>query len=232
MKAALQEFNIDEVLAQCPWFQELPGSALEKLAAAALIKGYAPHSYLYTIGEKSTELYCVLSGKIRIAINGSSGQEFAVTELESGSWTGEACLIGDEGRVLEASKVLVIPRNIIMAVGEEFPDMYRQLFIEHVKRTRLTYLLLGGMLFLSLRARLAGRVLELVEEHGKETEEGISLDIHMSQNDFARLSLGSRQRVNKIFRQWNEEGVIIVRNGKYLILDIDALYKEVEYDEF
>ena len=79
-----------------------------------------------------------------------------------------------------------------------------------------------------LRSRLAGRFLALVEEHGQKGDDGVTIDMQLSQSDFAQLSLGSRQRINKILSEWREDGIIELQSNQYLIRDIEALRGEME----
>ena len=74
---------------------------------------------------------------------------------------------------------------------------------------------------------MAGRVLQLIEEHGQRVEEGVLIDIKLSQNDFARLAMGSRQRVNRIFRDWDKEGLVESRGEHLLIKDVRGLQREM-----
>jgi hypothetical protein len=55
---------------------------------------------------------------------------------------------------------------------------------------------------------VASWLIELLKKHGQEEEAGVYLDSHLSQNDLAQLSLGSRQRINKILSEWRERGII------------------------
>jgi len=55
----------------------------------------------------------------------------------------------------------------------------------------------------------------------------VMLDIKLSQADFARLAVGSRQRVNRIFREWEKSGLVEHRNDLLWIRDMDSLEKEV-----
>jgi CRP-like cAMP-binding protein len=83
------------------------------------------------------------------------------------------------------------------------------------------------MAFYPLRSRLAGWFLELIQKHGQESDDGVYLDVHLSQNDFAQLSLGSRQRINKILSEWREQGIIELESNRYLIRDMAALQAEM-----
>ena len=72
-------------------------------------------------------------------------------------------------------------------------------------------------------------MLHLIEEHGVDTDEGIMIDIKVSQNDFARLALGSRQRVNAVFSEWRARDLLETREEHLLIKDLDALRAELDY---
>lgn len=233
MTADGQEHDVKEIVANSPWFEGLPDEAHQALATGAKIRSYRKNSYIFTIGETSSDVYCVLSGRVRLLLTSALGQEYAITDLEPGSWTGEQVLAGDQPRMLDAqivddAAILVIPRATVFTVGEKHPQLYQKIFNHHILRSRGIYLLLLGMAFYPLRSRLAGRFLALIEEHGRKDDQGIYLDVQLSQNDFAQLSLGSRQRINKILSDWRKRGVLELQSNRYLIRDMDALIAETE----
>ena len=197
--------DIAGIVERCQWFEDIPEEGLEQLASAAQIKSWPVGSCLYSTGESTQSIFCVVAGRVRISITSALGQEFTVVDLEPESWLGEPCLIGDEPRMLtaqvkEAALILFIPRRIVLSMAEKYPVLYRNLFQKGIYDARLLYELMGGMLFYPLRVRLAGRLLALLEEHGQDIEGGVMLETRLSQNDFAQLAMGSRQRVNKIYR--------------------------------
>ena len=227
---------IAQTVAAGEWFQNIPQQAIEQLASSAHVKRYSANQFIYLIGEQTNHVYCLLSGRVRVSITSSDGQEFALTDLQPGAWFGEASLVGTKPRVQEIwaqddSDVLLIASKAVIKVATAHPTVYKNLFISHVEQTRQMYLLLAGMLFYPLRSRLAGRLLSLMRKHGEISEQGVVLDMHMSQLDFARMSMGSRQRINKILRDWVKRGVIAKQGDKYVILDVDALRQELELDE-
>ena len=127
--------------------------------------------------------------------------------------------------------MLQIARPPLVQVGEEHPQMYKDMFIQHIHRSRSVYLLMSGMAFYPLKSRLAGRLLELAEQHGQPGDGGIYLNLNMSQNDLAQLTLGSRQRVNKILGEWREKGIVVVEDNNYLIKDLAALEAETRLQQ-
>jgi CRP-like cAMP-binding protein len=233
MNADVRDHDIVGIIARSPWFEGLPGNAHKQLADAARIRSYRKNSYLYTIGEKSSDVFCILSGRIRLLLSSAIGQEYAITDLEPEAWLGEQFLAVErptmiDARIAESATVLVIPKASVLSVGDQYPQMYKKIFVENILRSQGIYVLLLGMAFYPLRSRLAGRFLALIEEHGKQEDEGVYLDVHLSQNDFAQLSLGSRQRINKILSEWRERGIIELQSNHYLIRDVDALTREME----
>jgi CRP/FNR family cyclic AMP-dependent transcriptional regulator len=227
------DYDIAAVVSRCPWFKGLPAEAQKQLSDSARIRSYRKNSYLYTTGEFHGAIFCILSGRIRLLLTSTIGQEYAVTDIVPEAWVGEQFLVGDtpttlDAQVVKNSTVLIIPCSSVLLVAEEYPEMYRMLFEHTMERSRGVFTLLRGMAFYPLRSRLAGWLLNLIEEHGQETDEGIYLDINLSQNDLAQLTLGSRQRINKILSKWRDLGVIELDGNRYLIRDIDVLTAEME----
>ena len=227
------DWNLREVIAGSEWFAGLPEQAIEHLAQAASMRDYPINGHLYTLGKPTTEIYCLLAGRVRLSISSPNGHEFALVDRDPGTWLGEPGLVNDEVRILDArlierSVVLVIPREVVLEVGERYPLMYRNLFHHYQRVLRDFHELMAGILFYPLRARVAGRLLHLAEDHGDQTAEGVLIDVRVSQNDFARLALGSRQRVNGIFRDWHNRGLVESRGEHLLILDMAGLEGETK----
>ncbi len=221
-----------EILAQSPWFKDIPTECLNWLYDAAVVRQLPAGSFLWTTGQTTKEVFCLVKGRLRISLTSEMGQEYALIDWEQGAWLGEQVLGMDEPNMLEVralapSDVLCIPRQVMIQVGEAWPALYKNLYRANWVNTRGLYEILSSVLFYPLRARVAGRVLALIEEHGQRVEDGLLLDIKLSQNDFARLSMGSRQRVNRIFREWNEQGLVESRGEYLLIKDVRGLQGEM-----
>ena len=226
------DYDRREIIAASPWFEGVPGNCLDTLEGAATIKHLPANSFIWTAGQTTTDIYALLSGRVRINMASEMGQEFALIDWEAGAWLGEQVLGVDapnmlEVRVLVPSDLLLIPGQAVIEVGDAWPEMYRNLFRASWTNTRGLYDILSGVLFYPLRARVAGRVLLLIQEHGERVEDGIRINIKLSQNDFARLSMGSRQRVNRIFREWDHQGLVESRDEHLIIRDVRGLEKEM-----
>jgi CRP/FNR family cyclic AMP-dependent transcriptional regulator len=236
MQKTNENYSIPELVAECVWFKDLPADALDELSRAARIKYFSANSYLYKIGESTTDVFCLLSGHLRIFMEGTKNDHFAIHEIWPVFWLGDDSLTTDDARgmeaqVIDASDVLIIPRTVILSVAEKHPIMYRNLYTEYAKRTRLSSELLTDVLFSSLRARLARRMIELAKERGEKTESGVKINIRLTQSDIASMSMGSRGRVNKILREWVDGGLISICSDQYTVLDMAGLNNEIGRSE-
>jgi CRP/FNR family cyclic AMP-dependent transcriptional regulator len=228
----MDQTAIRDFIAASTWFEDAPDSVLDTLADAAKVKQFHANSYLWSLGETNTEVFGVVTGRVRMYVSSTLGQEFALVDREEGSWLGEACLKDDLGRAIGArtltpSDILVIHRQALMEAVNDWPLLYRNLFLHQVITARSLYELLSGMLFYPLHARVAGRLIALAQEHGQKVEEGLLIDIKVSQNDFARLAMGSRQRVNRIFRDWDKRGLVEMRGDFLLIKNFELFEQEL-----
>lgn len=220
--------NFESVIRQCPWFNGAPESAYKTIIDAARLKHFEQRNYLYRLGEQGEFVYGVVSGFVRIKISSIYGQEFAITEFSSNSWLGEFTLTNQparmfEAQVLDKSSIIQIPKRIVKAVAEEHSVIYQNLFLDQAKRTLQMCELLGGMLFYPLSARLAGRLQWFAQNYGVNTHEGILINKKMTQQELADLTRGSRQRVNKIVKEFEDEGILILTGQKYLVKNMAAL---------
>lgn len=222
-----------EAVSRSPWFQNLPKQAHTQLALAARIRKFRKNSYLFTIGENTADVYCVIAGRIRVMITSPLGQEFALTDLGPDAWLDDPLIANDrpkrvDAQVHQAATVLTIPKFVVINIGEKYPELYKNLYHDLISRERGLYVLLTGMAFYPLKARLAGWLLNLAKQYGVRSIQGTYIDIHLSQKDLAQLSRGSRQRVNKILSEWRERKIIEIQNNRYVILDLPILTSEME----
>ena len=88
------------------------------------------------------------------------------------------------------------------------------------------YRLMTNMLFYPLKSRLALRLLVMIEVHRGRNGSSACLETTMTQSDFANMIRGSRQQVNRVFRQWDQEGIVHFVGGQYHVPSVDRLVAE------
>ncbi len=236
MRKPLEPCDIQAIIQRCAWFKDLPIDAHKTLADAAELRTLGNNSYLWQAGDHPSDIFCVVKGLVRLNIASSMGHEFTIFDMEDEHWCNETALVNNDDRRISNAQVkgeallLALPSQAVIKVGEDYLQLYKAIFTDYTKRTTGLYELMEGMFFHPLKVRLAGRILYLIEHYGygEEADGGTYLNVKLSQNDFARLTHGSRQRINKIFREWNEKGIVLMRSDRYFIPDLKALERETE----
>jgi CRP/FNR family cyclic AMP-dependent transcriptional regulator len=225
--------TIEHMIRHCNWFRGVPDEAYQELVKAARIKHFDERKYLYRLGDNTESVYGVISGFVRIKISSIQGQEFAITEFSTNAWLGEFSLSEQpvrmfEAQVLENSSIIELPKRVVKSLAEKYPIIYKNLFLDQSDRTLKMCELLSGMLFYPLKARLAGRLLWFAQHYGNAVNEGVLIDKKMSQSELADLTLGSRQRINKIIKEFEQKDILFTRGQRYLVKDMAALKNEIK----
>ena len=215
------------------WFKGIPDADIERIIDMSSVKKYEAGEFVYMVGDEQQNLFCIVDGQVTISIIDPKGEEFVLTIWEAGGWFGEAAFHQSSTMPLEAraktkATVLLVPIKAIDEVLDNGATFYRNILIDMIGRAKLLYKLVETLLFRPLRARVAMRVLHLVELFGQKEGDSIVLPFKISQSDFARMSGGSRQRVNQIFRVWSDKGIISKENKRYMVHDLEALNAEMD----
>jgi CRP-like cAMP-binding protein len=232
----LEKQQVLRVVTNQGWFIGLNDEETSRLVELSRLAAYATDEVLYTVGDTQKNLYCIIEGLVNISLIGDEGDIFPLTIWETGNCFGEGALHESSVMPVEASaaantKVLIIPIAEIDSALDNPAVFYRNILNDMIGRTQQLYHLVELLLFKTLQARVAAKVLHLVSLIGVQTPEGIRLPLDFSQSDIALMSGGSRQRVNKIFRTWFSDGTITKRDGRYFVHDLDALHAKVNARE-
>ncbi|MFT6038106.1 MAG: CRP/FNR family cyclic AMP-dependent transcriptional regulator [Candidatus Azotimanducaceae bacterium] len=216
-----------------PWFAGVPATCQQALAAVAVVEKYPSKCYLYGAGDRDQYIYGVYKGRVNFSLNGSQGQCFAITDLQSGQWFNDAALAGDiehisEIQIRSEAILIKLPKSIILEQAEIHPCIYRNLFHQEVTISKDLYKLFADMMFYPLPARFAARLLHLAQQHGELRDDGIHLHLELSQTDFGQLCMGSRQRINKILCEWQAAGLVTRCHQGYVIADPEGLAATIE----
>ncbi len=230
---ALGKAELLERVSTGGWFQGVSDSEISRVIALSKVKSFKSGEFIYKIGDEQHNLFCIVDGQVNISIIDPKGEEFMLTAWETGGWFGEAAFHQGAPMPLEARAktevtVLLVPISVIDSVLSNGAIFYRNIMVDMIGRAKLLYKLIETLLFRPLRARVAMRVLHLTDLFGEQDGESIVLPFKISQSDFAKMSGGSRQRVNQIFRHWSDKGIISKQNKRYMIHDIQALTAEID----
>ncbi len=200
------------------------------LALAAMTQHPAKH-LVFQAGEAGDHLLVVLEGRVKVSLTSPEGKEAILSLLEPGEVFGEMSLL-DEGprsatvTTMEVCRFLVIRRQDFLHFLEQQPKVALKLLAALSQRLRATNDMVGNLSFLNLSARLARILLNLGQQYGRLTGDGIVIGLKLSQEELGNLVGVSRESVNRQVRLWVEAGVLDYVHGTIILKNSDALFRE------
>ena len=217
------------LLESASWTRNVSGEALDTMLEHATFRSDLRKSYIFRLGDPCCSFYGVLSGQVRLTVPANTGDEFILIDVSKGMWFGGTSLSETAPRTADAiaqvdCEIVEIPATVVRAAADNFPEIYKNLYADQSHYVQLLCNLMGSMLFYPLKARVATRLLNVIALNGRREGKSAYLETTLSQRDFAKLASGSRQLVNRIFRQWDEEGIVMFADGHRFVV---ALYFQI-----
>lgn len=221
------------ILETASWTRNVSGEALDSMLEYAKFRSASRKGYFFHLGDPCNKFYGLLSGQVRLSVSSKTGDEFIIVDVSKGMWFGTAFLKDTAPRSADAialvdSEVVEIPATVVRAAAEKFPEIYKNLYADQSLHFQLLCNLMASMLFYPLKARLATRLLMVISLYGRREGQSAYLETTLSQSDFANQASGSRQQVNRVFRQWDEQGIVRFANGQYYVPSVARLVDESE----
>jgi len=185
---------------------------------------------LFQEGQAGDSLHIVLEGRLKVSLLSEEGKEAILSILGAGEVFGEMSLFDGEPRsatvtAMEPCRFLVLRRQSVLPFLEKRVPVMLELIAEMSRRLRATNTLVGNLSFLNLSARLARILLNLIQQYGKVTAQGIVIGLKLSQEELGHLVGVSRESVNRQVRHWVEAGLIDYDRGTLVVLNSDALFR-------
>jgi CRP/FNR family cyclic AMP-dependent transcriptional regulator len=216
------------LLAQSQLFGALPLEDRERIVQLCTKKRFAAKQVVFYQGAPGREMYVVVSGRLKISVTSEDGKELSFFIFHESDIFGELALLDGERR--SATVTTIDPCELLVLHHNDFQQLLKQHQLIGLKllsllagRVRATTLLYENSVFIEIPGRLAGKLLELGEENGTESDGGIQIDIKLSQYELGTLINASRESVNKQLKTWEGQGIIEMRRGKIFLADLPVL---------
>ena len=223
-----------EILATNPLLSGLPADVVEELMAVSVVKQLADGECVYAQGDDGDGLFGVVQGRIRLSNSSREGKELLVMLVEPGDWIGEVSLLDGLPRSLDAfamgdCAVLFLPRIRFDALLKAKPELYQYFIPMLCRKLRLALSYVEGVALFPLPARLAQRILELLAFYGvNDDKPGMLIDVHLPQEDLAKMLGVSRQAISRELKRFESEGIIQLAYGQLRVMDEVALQRELD----
>lgn len=210
------------------WFAELPDEVVSQLAERASVRQLQSGEWLYARGDAPEGFYGVLSGRVELRAVSPAGREIIAAVHEAGNWFGEVTLFDGKHRVHDAvaetaTELLVIAHDDFHRWLAEHPQLYPHFMRMLCRKLRIALAYAEDLVFLPLSARLAKRLLALLQAYGEPVDGGTRIQRHLPQDVLARMLGASRQAVSRELKAFEAQGYLLVAYGRITVVDVQAL---------
>ena len=215
------------MLRSSEWFAALEPAFQRAVLASSRVRVLAAGNAVFHRGDPGDGVYCVLSGAVRFGAVASSGRETMVALAEPPEWFGEIALFDGGVRTHDAwadvaSTVLHVPLHHLTRMLASDPGAWRHMGRLLVRKLRVALALLEDMALEPPRVRLARCLINLFEGYGRRKAEP-PYRVRVSQERLGMMLSLSRQTVNELLRQMEQESIIQRERGGVRILDAARL---------
>lgn len=172
--------------------------------------------------DEGTDLFVVLKGKVKVSLLGPEGDEFVLTTFRQGDFFGEMSLIDGKSRsanvVAEEDAVLSsLSREIFLETMQKRPSIAFDMLTALVDRLRHANDMIETLAFLDVNDRIVKFLLDAARMEGELDENGCYRIKKMTHNEIASNIGSSREAVSKALKVLNHKGMVVQREGYFLI---------------
>lgn len=190
-------------------------------------KTYKSRQVIFRKGDPGTSMMVVADGRVKIRSISLENREVVFNLVERGDVFGEIALLDGHERTADAvamgrTVLYVLERRDFLPLLRRNPEIGTQLLTTLCTRLRRTSEQVEDLVFLAQPARLAKTLLWLAKRYGRVSENGLQIDLKLSQRELGTLVGVRRESMNRQIGLWREQGLLAQQKGVITIRDVAA----------
>lgn len=225
---ATQQTLLIEHMREEPLFSRLSLEALRNVIAAAHSQTVEEDAFLFYQDDPTERVYVLTQGRIRLGQLSPDGQQVIMRVATPwmliaaiGMVTGAHYPVS--AQAAETSQVVYWTQGEMLALIERYPDMAlnaMRLLAGHVREFQDRYRELATE---RVERRLARALQRLADQAGRNTPEGLLLDLPLTRQDLAEMIGTTLYTVSRILSQWESQGLVSVGRERVVIRSLPGL---------
>ncbi len=213
---------IQQVIRNIPFFRNVSDTHLEQIIDDFSIAHAQKDEVIVYQTDKSTDMYIIVKGRVKVTLLSEEGEEFILTDLQKGDFFGELSLIDGSPRSAtviaeEDSTFGILKRENLLAEIQREPMIAVDLLTSVVHRLRYATEREEQFAFLDVRQRIFKLFGQYIANEGNQEENGFYLIRKRTHKDIALRIGSSRESVTKILKTLATKKLIIEKKDCYLI---------------
>lgn len=216
------------IFARSPLLARIAEEDLRALLKVAEERRFAAGQVLFQRGDPGDGVYAIVSGRVKVFLEGADGSEAVLAMRGAGEVIGEQSLLDGLERSASAAAhdavtAVRIGTEQFQAWLLEHPRAARALLVELSRRLRESTDQVAELSLLGVDARIARRLQQQFAEQSRGGVLAAGAQLRMSQSDLALLVGVTRESVNKHLARLKANGVLSIEPGRMVLLDPAAL---------
>lgn len=210
------------------FFSKLSEAPLGEIAKTAREKTFARGQMIFLENDRCDGFYFVRSGSVKIYKMSPGGREQILHTFKSGETFAEVPTFDNglcpaNAQSVEDSSLLLIRRSDFEKVTRAYPEVAFGLLHHFARWLRRFTLQLEELSLKDVGSRLAGYLLRLADESGRQTAEGIVVHLSENQQEIASHIGTVREIVSRNLRKFQDMGLIRFKGRRLVVLDREGL---------
>lgn len=223
------------LLRQSKFHKEMISSELrELLNSIGTTKKMKKDTFLFHEGTDAHQIYIIKNGLVQVSKLTADGKEMILRICQHEDIVGELTLFSNHPKyllsanVLEDGEVLVINKDILekaLMENNKLTFEYMKWTNNHMRKfqSKIRDLLLNGK-----KGALYSTLIRLSNSYGIKQENGILIDLSLTNRELAKFCAATRESVNRILVELRKLNVISIdKSGRIFIKDINYLKTEI-----
>lgn len=209
-------------------------SSLTDEEARLISQGVSSDAYkkgdvIFAQGQKANKLYIICSGKMKIFKNSLEGKEQILYILSAGDFIGAFNLLKEDefdfnAVAIEDTQISTLEKAEFDKIIITNPQITLKIFEKAYERIIKAEALVERLSSKSPDAKIAGLLIDLVENFGHKVENGILLELSISREEMGSYAGITRETMSRKLQLFQELGLIQLEGvKKILIYDVNKL---------
>ena len=217
------KLDVEGVLAKNSWFASLPAELSESILHAGRIRHFES-ALIYAADDTADGLFA----PIRLMRTSATGQLSFLAIASPGAWFGLSGALDGRPHAYDA---IAIGQTAVFHLSQEKLTQVIGGDIDHYAafvRLLCHHYRVAVEYVAALRTHppiqvLAHELIRMAGRHGQPIEDGVRIDLRLSQEDWAAMVGVGRQTINRLLKKLEEKGIASVNYASITIHRMDAL---------
>ncbi len=216
--------NISEIAI----FSDIPVMDAPHIISRLKERQFKKNHVLMFENDQSEDVYIIRSGMVKV-YRIHEGKEIVLSISMPGDILGEVeALSNDNHRIssieaLENVSVWHITKQDFLEIVDKYPSVLRKAYMILVERTRMLNRLIRYLTFYDVRTKAANLLIDLYYNFGKASGDSYKIDLKINQSLLASMLGVTRESISKTLGDFQNEGLIDIREKYFYLLDKSRL---------